>query len=57
MDFHHRDHGSNRVMSRVLDRMLVILERDALPAWLGGTAGDATALLRPAAEDVLKLGP
>ena len=43
---------------RVLhDRMPAILEKADWPAWLGETEGDPRALLRPAAEDVLRLWP
>ena len=44
-------------MRRIHDRMPVILEREAWRAWLGERSGDAAALLRPAADDVLRSRP
>ena len=37
--------------------MPVIIERADWPLWLGEVAGDATSLLRPARDDVLKVWP
>ncbi len=48
--------AANALMSRLHDRMPVVLEEADWSAWLG-TDGDAQALLRPAAEDVLRLWP
>jgi putative SOS response-associated peptidase YedK len=48
---------ANADMARLHSRMPVILERDAWPVWLGEAAGDAPALLRPAADGVVKLWP
>ena len=49
--------AANGVMSRLHDRMPVILEPDHWAIWLGETAGEAAALMRPAAETVLRLWP
>jgi putative SOS response-associated peptidase YedK len=48
---------ANRFMARIHDRMPVILEVADWPAWLGETETDPSALLRPAAEDVLRSWP
>lgn len=48
---------ANRLMSEIHDRMPVILEPADWPVWLGEAEGDPAALMRPAAEDVLKLWP
>ena len=45
---------ANRPMQTVHHRMPVILEED-WPLWLGEQDGDVDALLRPAADDVLRL--
>jgi len=48
--------AANGLMSRIHERMPVVLEPDDW-AWLGEEAGDAPALMRPAAEAVLRLWP
>ena len=48
---------ANATMAALHERMPVILEPSDWPAWLGETAGDPTTLLRPAAEDVLRVWP
>ena len=45
----------NRPMSVLHPRMPVVLDEADWPAWLGEVDGDAVALLRLAAEDVLRL--
>ncbi len=49
--------AANQLMSWIHDRMPVILEPDAWSTWLGEEPGDAAALLRPAADDVLRSWP
>jgi len=49
--------NANDQMGQLHDRMPVILEEPDWPAWLGETEGDATALVRPAAEGILQLWP
>ena len=49
--------NSNRPMAALHPRMPVVLEEADWPVWLGEVDGDAMALLRPAAEDVLRLWP
>ena len=44
-------------MSRIHDRMPVVLEADAWPTWLGETPDDPARLLRPAPDDVLRSWP
>jgi putative SOS response-associated peptidase YedK len=44
-------------MQQLHARMPVILEAPDWPTWLGEAEGDATALMRPAADDVLNLWP
>ena len=46
---------ANADMARLHNRMPVILEREAWPVWLGEAVGDAPALLRPAAEGLVRL--
>jgi putative SOS response-associated peptidase YedK len=48
---------ANLLMTRVHNRMPVIVEEADWPVWLGETEGDAVSLLRPAQEDVLRLWP
>ena len=48
---------ANATIRQLHDRMPVILEPDAWPVWLGEVVGDPGSLLRPAAEDVLRLWP
>ena len=47
---------ANRQLAGIQDRMPVIIERGDRPLWLGETAGDLGSLLRPAPEDVLRVG-
>ena len=49
--------AANGFMSRIHDRMPVILEPDAWSIWLDEEPDDPTALLRPAAENVLRSWP
>ena len=49
--------AANGTMQQLHNRMPVILEPDDWPTWLGETDGNPLDLLRPAAEDVLKLWP
>jgi len=49
--------NANDTMAQLHNRMPVILERQDWPVWLGEVAGDAASILRPAAEDVLKVWP
>jgi putative SOS response-associated peptidase YedK len=44
-------------MARLHHRMPVILERDAWPVWLGEAEDQPAALLRPAAEGVVRVWP
>jgi putative SOS response-associated peptidase YedK len=44
-------------MSQLHDRMPVILEPADWLAWLGEAPNDAPALMRPAADDVLRIWP
>jgi putative SOS response-associated peptidase YedK len=48
---------ANATMARVHDRMPAILEPADWPVWLGEAEADPVALLRPAAEDVLRVWP
>ena len=47
--------GANATMATLHQRMPVILEAADWPLWLGETEGDPMTLLRPAADDVLRL--
>jgi putative SOS response-associated peptidase YedK len=47
--------SANGAMSQIHTRMPVILERADWPAWLGETEVTHADLLRPAAEDVLRI--
>ena len=49
--------AANKFMSRIHDRMPVVLEPDAWSNWLGEAPGDPADLLRPATEDVLRSWP
>ena len=49
--------AANRFMSRIHDRMPVILEREDWPVWLGEEPGSPINLLQPAAADVLRSWP
>lgn len=49
--------AANDLMRPIHDRMPVVLEPDAWPVWLGEQEGNAATLLRPPAEDVLRLWP
>ena len=46
---------ANRQLSAIQDRMPVIIEREDWPLWLGEAEGDPHALLRPLAENVLRV--
>jgi hypothetical protein len=48
---------ANRQLSAIQDRMPVIIEREDWPLWLGEAEGDPHALLRPLAENVLRVWP
>jgi putative SOS response-associated peptidase YedK len=48
---------ANRQLAAIQDRMPVIIEQADWPLWLGEAEGDVPALLRPLAEDVLRLWP
>lgn len=48
---------ANRPMQTVHHRMLVILEAEDWPLWLGEQDGEVDALLRPAGDAVLRLWP
>ena len=48
---------ANRQLSPIQDRMPVIIEPEDWPLWLGEVDGDPATLLRPAAEDVLRVWP
>jgi len=47
----------NALMVPIHDRMPVVLEPADWPVWLGEADGDLAALLRPAADDVLRARP
>jgi putative SOS response-associated peptidase YedK len=49
--------AANATMAPIHDRMPVIMEPADWPAWMGEADGDPLALLRPAAEDVLRIWP
>jgi putative SOS response-associated peptidase YedK len=49
--------AANATVSAVHDRMPVMIEPEDWPIWLGEAEGDASALLRPAADDVLRGWP
>jgi len=49
--------SANVTMQQLHERMPVILEAPDWPAWLGEIEGDARALMRPAADDLLNLWP
>ena len=49
--------AANGTMEALHSRMPVILAEADWPVWLGEREGDATELLRPAADDVLHLWP
>src|SRR3954451_516003 len=48
---------ANQQLSAIQDRMPVIIEPEDWPLWLGEAEGDPATLLRPAAEDVLRIWP
>jgi putative SOS response-associated peptidase YedK len=48
---------ANVEMARIHNRMPVIVEEPDWPLWLGETAGDPRALLRPAREGLLRIWP
>lgn len=47
--------AANAALRPIHNRMPVILEQADWPLWLGEVDGDAAALMRPAAENVLKV--
>ena len=49
--------AANATMRQLHERMPVILEPSDWSAWLGEVEGDPPALMRPAADDVLRLWP
>jgi putative SOS response-associated peptidase YedK len=49
--------NANQVLSAIQPRMPVIIEPADWPVWLGEADGDVGALLRPAAENVLRMWP
>ncbi len=49
--------AANATMRPLHERMPVILEPQDWPAWLGETPGEPSDLMRPAADDVLRLWP
>ena len=48
---------ANATVSVVHDRMPVIIERESWPMWLGEAEVDPSALLRPAADNMLRGWP
>jgi putative SOS response-associated peptidase YedK len=46
---------ANQLLSPIQPRMPAIIEKADWPVWLGEVEGDVPALLRPAAENVLRL--
>ena len=48
---------ANEFVEKVHDRMPVFLEAENFERWEGGDANDAAALMRPAAENVLRKWP
>jgi putative SOS response-associated peptidase YedK len=48
---------ANRKLAAIQDRMPVIIERKDWPLWLGESEGDPGKLLRPLAENVLRVWP
>jgi len=48
---------ANALMAPIHDRMPLVLEPADWPAWLGEIDGDPAALLRPAADDLLRAWP
>jgi putative SOS response-associated peptidase YedK len=48
---------ANATMTKLHDRMPVIVEQPDWPLWLGEVEDDPARVLRPAAEDVLKVWP
>ncbi len=49
--------SANATMRALHERMPVVLESADWPVWLGEEEGDATALMRPAGNEVLRLWP
>jgi putative SOS response-associated peptidase YedK len=56
-DAHNLPTDANTMMTELHDRMPVILEQNYWLVWLGKVEGDLTALLKPAADNVLKAWP
>ena len=52
-----RVHCGTAALVRITCRMPVIVEPPDWPLWFGETEGDAAALLRPAADGVLRVWP
>ena len=48
---------ANAEMRAVHDRMPVVLEPEAWPAWLGGQAAELASLMRPAPDGTLRMWP
>jgi putative SOS response-associated peptidase YedK len=48
---------ANALIAPIHGRMLVVLERDDWPVWLGEQVGDTAALLRPPAPEILRCIP
>ena len=48
---------ANATMAPIHNRMPVVLEPEDWPVWLGEADGDPAALLRPAADQVLRVWP
>lgn len=49
--------NANATVAELHDRMPVILEQKDWATWLGEVEGASAELLRPAAEDVLRIWP
>jgi len=49
--------AASSAMAQAHDRMPVVLKQEDWPAWLGEEGGGPAPLLRPAADDVLRLWP
>ena len=48
---------SNSLISPIHDRMLIVLEKEDWPVWLGDQPGDPSLLLHPAAPEILQCKP
>lgn len=49
--------NANSTVAELHDRMPVIVEQKDWPTWLGGVEGSPVELLRPAADDLLRIWP